>query len=92
MLKHTREGDHLATTLIDTIADNLVRRVIGGGDIGEGTVLSSLLHTYLFYIEAVVDLEIVTHMTHIQRIETGLRLAERRIHLRHLEHLGGMIR
>ena len=30
-------------------------------------------------------------MTHIKGIETGLRLAERRIHLRHLEDLCGMI-
>ena len=91
MLEHTAEGDHLTPTLIDTITDNLVGGVIGRGDIGQRTVFRSPLHTEVLDVEAVVHLEVIADMGHVEGIETGLRLSQGRLHLRGLEHLCRMV-
>ena len=91
MLEHTTEGDDLAPTLIDAITDNLIHRIVGRGNIGEGAISCRLLHSEVLDIEAIVHLEVIAHMRHVKGIEAGLRLRQSRLHLRGLEHLRGMV-
>ena len=81
MLENTTERDNLAASLVDAVANDLIDGVEGRGNVGEGTVFVGLLHAYLSYIKAVIDLEIVADVSHVEGIETGLCLAQRRLHL-----------
>ena len=81
MLQDTTERDDLTSTFIDTIADNLVHGIISGCDIGKGPILCSLFHTHLLDIKAVIDLEIIADMGHVQSIEPRLGLRECSLHL-----------
>ena len=87
MLQHTAERDDLAPAFIDAVADNLIHGVKGRGNALQRTVLVGLLDAQLEDVEAVVHLEVVAHMTHVQRIEACLGLAQCRFHLRGLQHL-----
>ena len=91
MLEHATERDDFPSSFIDTVTDDLVGGIISRGDIGQGTVFGSLFHTYFLNIKAVIHLEVIPHMRHVEGIETGLRLRERRLHLRGLQHLCRMI-
>ena len=91
LLEHAAEGDDLPSALIDAVADKLIHWVVGRGNIGERTIGIGLFHTQRLDVEAVVNLEVVTHMRHIQGIEASLRLTQGRFHLRSLQHLGRMI-
>ena len=91
MLEDTREGDDLATALVDAVADNLVVGVVGGSNAIERLVLIGLLDTKIEDVETIVYLEIIAHMRHVKGIETGLRLLEGSVHLRGLQHLIRMI-
>ena len=81
MLEHTTEGDHLSATFVDTIANNLIRGIVGRGNISERTVFGSLFHTQVLDIKAIVHLEVIAHMGHVQGIEAGLCLRQSRLHL-----------
>ena len=91
MLENATEGDDLTAAFVDAVADNLVYRVEGRGDIGQRTVGIGLLHAQFHDIEAVVDLEVAADVAHVEGIEAGLRVAQCRLHLRGLQHLLGMI-
>ncbi len=91
MLQDAGEGDNLAASLVDAVADNLVDRVVGGGNILQGAVLVGLFHTQVLDVEAVVDLEVVAHMAHVEGVEACLRLGEGRLHLARLQHLTGVV-
>ena len=69
----------------------MIHGIEGRGDVVQGTVGISLLHTEFLDIEAIVHLEVVAHMTHVQRIEPRLGISQGRLHLRRLKHLRGMI-
>ena len=92
MLEHTAETDYLAASLIDTITDYLVVRVEGRGNVTQRTVLVGLLHAQFHYVEAIVHLEVIAHMTEVEGIETGLCVAQSYLHLAHLQHLIRMMR
>ena len=91
VLQHTAEGDDLAASLVDAVADNLVGGVVGGGDAVQRLVLVGFLDTQVQDVETVVHLEIIAYMAHIEGIETGLGLAQSGIHFRGLQHLTGMV-
>ena len=91
MLEDTREGDDLATALVDAVADNLVVGVVGGSNAIERLVLIGLLDAKIEDVETIVYLEIIAHMRHVEGIETGLRLLEGCVHLGGLQHLIRMI-
>ena len=92
MLKHTCEGYDLSTTLVNTVTDNLIHRIERRCNVGERSVFRCLLHAYFLNVKPVINLEIVTYMSHIEGIETGLRLRECGFHLTHLQYLSRMIR
>ena len=75
LLEHAAEGDDLAPTLVDAVADDLIDGVVGGGNVVERAVLVGLLHPQTLDVETVVDLEVVAHMTHVEGVEAGLRLS-----------------
>ena len=81
MLEHATEGNDLTTSLIDAITDHLVHRIKGRGDIVQGAVGIGLLHTEFLDIEAVVHLEVVTHVAHIEGIEPCLCISQGCLHL-----------
>ena len=92
MLQHAAERDNLASTLVVSVAYHLVGGVVGAGNIAQRPVLVGLLHAQIEDIKAVVDLEVVAHMAHIEGVEARLRLPQGDIHLAHLHHLVGMVR
>ena len=91
LLEQSGEGDDLPASLVDTVAYDLVVGVVGRREEVERLVLVGLLHAQLEDVESVVDLEVTPHMSHVERIELGLRLAQCRLHLAGLEHLVGVI-
>ena len=91
LLEHAAERDDLPSALIDAVADKLIHWVVGRGNIGERTIGIGLFHTQRLDVEAVVHLEIITHMRHIQGIEARLCLTQSCLHLRGLQHLRRMI-
>ena len=84
LLEHTAEGYDLPAALVDSIADNLIHGVVGRGNIVQRPVGIGLFYTQFLDVEAVVHLEVVADMRHVQRIEACLRLTECRLHLRGL--------
>ena len=92
MLEETTQRDDLPTTLVVTVTDDLIHRVIRTADISQRTILISLFDTQFLDVEAIVDLEIIRHMTHIEGIEMGLGLAQGQLHLTQLQDLLRVIR
>ena len=92
MLEHTREGYQFAAILIDSIIDDLIVWIKSRCDIGKALVFYSILHPEFKNIKAIVYLEIIAHMLHIQRIELGLGVAQSQLCFRCLEHLIRMVR
>ena len=92
MLKHTAETDNLSAAFIDAIAYYLVVWVEGRGYVFQRTVLIGFLHTQFLYVEAIVNLKVVAHMTEVESVEACLSVAQRHLHLAHLQHLAGMVR
>ena len=91
VLQHPGEGDYFASSLIDAVADNLVVGVVGRRDAIQCSVLVGLLHPEVQDVEAVIHLEVVAHVAHVQSVEAGLGLFQCRIQLRGLQHLLGVI-
>ena len=92
LLQHTAEGDNLAPSLIDTIANHLVVGVEGGCYVAQRPVLVGLFHSEVVDIEAIIHLEVGSHIGHVKGVEAGLCLTQCRFHLTGLQHLGGMMR
>ena len=91
MLEDATEGDDLTTALVDAVTDDLINRVVGRGDALQRAILVGLLDAQLEDVEAVIDLEVVADMTHVQGIEPCLCLTQCRLHLAGLQHLGGVV-
>ena len=62
VLQDARERDYLAATLVESVADDAVDGVVGGGDALQRTVLVGLLDAQVEDIKAVVHLEVIAHM------------------------------
>ena len=80
MLQDVGESDYLASTGIQTIADNLVVRIVGRGYIVQCSILFRLFHVQFQQVEAIVHREIVSGIAQIEGIETGLRLFQGYLH------------
>ena len=91
VLQHAGEGDDLAASLVDAVADNLVVGVVGRGYAVERLVLVGLADAQVQNVETVVHLEVIAYMRHVEGIEARLRLLQRRVHLGGLQHLVGMV-
>ena len=76
MLEHTGKGNQFSARFIHAIIDNLVVWVEGRGDIGEALVFNGILDPKLEDVEAIIYLEILTHMLHVEGIKLGLRIAQ----------------
>ena len=92
MLEESTERDDLPATLVVTVTDDLINRVIRTADISQRTILISLFNTQFLDVEAIVHLEIIRHMTHIEGIEMGLGLTQGQLHLTQLQDLLRVIR
>ena len=92
MLKYTCEGDDLTSRLIDAIIENLVVWVESRGDIVERLVFHSFLYLQFENIEAIIHLEVLPHMLHVQSIELSLGFAQSLLQLGGLQDLCRMVR
>ena len=92
MLKYTCEGDDLTSRLIDAIIENLVVWVESRGDIVERLVFHSYLYLQFENIEAIIHLEVLPHMLHVQSIELSLGFAQSLLQLGGLQDLCRMVR
>ncbi len=92
MLKYTGEGDDLTSRLIDAIIENLVVWVESRGDIVERLVFHSFLYLQFENIEAIIHLEVLPHMLHVQSIELSLGFAQSLLQLGGLQDLCRMVR
>ena len=77
---------------MDSIIDDLIVRIESRCDIGKALVFYGILHPEFKNIKAIIHLEIIAHMLHIQRIELGLGVAQSQLGFRCLEHLIRMVR
>ena len=81
MLEYTGKGNQLSSRFIHAIIDDLIVWVESRGDIGKTLVFYRILHTELEDIEAIIHLEILTHMLHVESIELGLGITQSHLHL-----------
>ena len=92
VLQHATESDDLSSSFVDAVADDLVIGVEGRGDILQRPVLVCFPDGQFQQVEAVVHGEVLRHVLQVEGIEAGLRLFQRDVHLRGLQHLVGMSR
>ena len=81
MLEYTGKGNQLSSRLIHAIIDDLIVWVESRGNIGKTLVFYRILHTEFEDIEAIIHLEILTHMLHVESIELGLGITQSHLHL-----------
>ena len=93
ILQHSSVGNHLSAAFIESIADDLVVRVIGRDDVHHCAIIHiCLLHAYILYIKAVIHFEILIGIVHVNGIKHGLGFLQSHVHLAHLQHLPWVIR
>ena len=90
LLQHAAEGDEFTSSVVNTVANHHVVRVVRGSNELQRTVLFGFLDRKFQQVETVVHPEILLHGFHFEGIKPRLRLAQGYFHLARLQHLVGM--
>ena len=86
VLKDIHERENLPPTRIIAIPDDLVVRIIRRDNIFKRTLLFRVLQAEADEVKGVVYGEILRRVLQVQRVKTGLRLFQGKIHRTHLQN------